>query len=302
MLSNIIKYILLFIIGLLVQRTLLSWLKKQRAYHPIYELSPTTHQKKRKTPSFGGVGIIITLFLSGLFFSYSTESLWCLYTTLASALIGFLDDTLATVYGKNKGLSAKYKFLLQNLLAILSLSVLQFFIILPLPIPVIILAYFLLIATPNATNLTDGLDGLLSGLGILSLIGFSYFIAKHNLTELAMLPISMIIAIGAFLVFNKSPAKLFMGDTGSLAIGTFLATLAIVLKNPLILIPLGAIYILETLSVIIQVISFKFTKKRIFLMAPLHHHFELLGLSETQVVGLFWTMGAFFLFLFIVLT
>lgn len=300
MLSNSIKYILLFIIGLLVQRTLLSWLKKQRAYQPIYESSPTTHQKKAKTPSFGGVGIIITLFLSGLFFSYSTESLWCLYTTLASALIGLLDDTLATVYGKNKGLSARYKFLLQNLLAILSLSVLQFF-IMPLPIPVVILAYFLLIATPNATNLTDGLDGLLSGLGILSLIGFSFFIAKYNLTGLAMLPISMIISISAFLVFNKAPAKLFMGDTGSLAIGTFMATLAIALKNPLILIPLGAVYILETLSVMIQVISFKVRKKRVFLMAPLHHHFELLGLPETKVVGLFWTLGAFFLFLFIVL-
>ncbi len=301
MLSNIIKYILLFIIGLLVHRTLLSWLKKQRAYQPIYELSPTTHQEKAKTPSFGGAGIIITLFLSSLFFSYSTESLWCLYTTLAAALIGLLDDTLSIVYGKNKGLPAKYKFLLQNLLAALSLGILQFY-IMPLPMPLFMLAYFLLVATPNATNLTDGLDGLLSGLGILSLIGFSYYIAQHNLTELAMLPISMIIAIGAFLVFNKPPAKLFMGDTGSLAIGTFLATLAIALKNPFILIPLGAVYILETLSVMIQVISFKVRKKRVFLMAPLHHHFELLGLSEIQAVRLFWTLGAFFLFLFITLS
>ena len=145
----------------------------------------------------------------------------------------------------------------------------------------------------NATNLTDGLDGLLTGCALVTCAGFAFLCTKvTGFLSLQSAVLSLTVALLVFYLFNRHPAKIFMGDTGSLALGAAFAAFAIVLGNVWILLPLGFIYILETVSVIIQVVYFKQTKKRIFLMAPLHHHFELCGLKEQYVVTLFWVVSA----------
>jgi len=158
---------------------------------------------------------------------------------------------------------------------------------------------FILLGSTNAANLTDGLDGLLAGLTIIALVGFFLVFLQSNQNQLALSCVVFIITLLVFLIFNKHPAKIFMGDTGSLALGAILAGYSIIANNPWLLLFFGAVLILETASVIIQVIGYKLTKKRVFLMAPLHHHFELLGLSQKNVVRLFWSVNIICLLAFI---
>jgi len=277
---------LLMGVGILVQYAIIRFLKHQAAYQPIYNLSPESHQVKSKTPSFGGVGILLAVWIGYLILdNYSVQTLWVLTVFSAYSLLGFVDDLLSLVKGKNKGLSAKQKFLLQWVIAIALLLIHAISIETLLFWNYMVIA-FLFVATSNATNLTDGVDGLLGTLSLASLFGI--LIAAHltGNSELAPLIITVILAIGAFLVMNWHPAKIFMGDTGSLGIGALLVALSTLIDVRLIIWTTG-IYILETLSVIVQVAVFKRTKKRVFLMSPLHHHFELLGLSETKIVCLF---------------
>lgn len=273
-------------VGILVQFAIIRFLKHRSAYQLIYSLSPESHQVKTKTPSFGGVGILLTVWIGYLIFgTFSAPELWVLAAFTAYSLLGLVDDLLSLLKGKNKGLSAKQKFLLQWVIAVVLIAIYAMTIE-PLLIWQYLVIAFLFVATSNATNLTDGVDGLLGTLSIISLGGI--LIATHltESTYLAPLIITFILAIGAFLVMNWHPAKIFMGDTGSLGIGALLVALSTLIDIRLIIWTTG-IYILETLSVIVQVAVFKRTKKRVFLMSPLHHHFELLGLSETKIVCLF---------------
>ena len=273
-------------------------LRKLKGLQQIYTLSPSAHQKKAGTVSFGGVAILgmswIGTALSGLLGQH--DVLFLLLSMTLFGVIGFADDLMSVMRKVNKGLSVRQKLALQTLACLVLLSAAQR---VGHPIPWLLwpLYVFVGIGTTNATNLTDGLDGLLSGLSILSLIGF--FVAFSGSPSLQTICALVIAVLLAFLVFNRNPAQIFMGDTGSLALGGLFFGAALWLQNPWILIPLGGVYILETMSVVIQVFWFKRTGNRLFKMSPLHHHFELCGFSEKQVVRLFWGIGLLFLLIFL---
>lgn len=271
---------------------LIAYLKKAKLFQKIYELSPEQHQQKTATPSFGGLGIMVNVALGLLFFPLKTYAgWWCVGVFFAFCTIGFLDDWLSLRAGKNQGLSPRMKFALQGLAA--AFFIIMYCILLnPIAWGWAIFYWFLFVGSSNATNLTDGLDGLLGGLSLITLWGFHYFFLQAGSETGEQLSVIFIVAMAAFLFFNRHPAKFFMGDTGSLGLGAFFAALSMYMQHPFILIPLGAVYIIETLSVMIQVGVYKRTQKRVFLMAPLHHHFEKLGCSEQQVVHLFWAFSA----------
>lgn len=295
-----INYIIIAILALVIQYLLIFVLKKVSVYQQIYELSPNTHQAKGKTPSFGGIGIVVGIILGQVILRlWSPEIIWLTLLMLAFAGIGLIDDGLSIFHKSNKGFSAKSKFGLQIIAGAILLAGYHFYMF-PLSLYDFLLYLFLIVGAANATNLTDGLDGLLAGTGIISFLGF-YVLLMLIGEELTRITMVILISLVAFLWVNKNPAKIFMGDTGSLAIGALLAGLSILIHNPWILIPFGGIFIIETISVIMQVTSYKLTKKRIFLMAPLHHHFELLGLSEKNTVRLFWFVQWIFVSLFLVL-
>ena len=261
--------------------------KRRQLSQPIYDDSPTTHQAKVGTPTMGGL-ILFLSFLSGLFIAgqWSPMVFWVAITTGMFWLIGLVDDSLALIKKNNKGLTAKSKFLWQLFAASLCVFLLYKW-LLPIPIWLVGVYIFLITGASNATNLTDGLDGLLGSTMLVSLAGvYLLFESKWMLEEQTMV-IIMMASISFFLVFNWYPAKLFMGDVGSLMLGAFLASAVIASGEWPMLIGFGAIYVIETLSVMLQVLWFKLYKTRIFLMSPIHHHFELLGMKEVPVVILF---------------
>ena len=260
----------------------------------IYEDSPESHQKKQGTPTMGGL-FIFGGFLTGALMlnQWNLTTLWVVATTALFCLIGGIDDVLALRKGKNKGLSAKAKFMIQIIVSIAMVGIFYQW-IKPIHWLEGILYVFLLTGTSNATNLTDGVDGLLGTTMLVSLVGMVVLLQKQWMAEELHLTYVMMASIVFFLLFNWHPAKIFMGDVGSLMLGAFLAALAIASSAWWVLIGFGAIYIIETLSVMIQVVSYKLRKKRVFLMTPLHHHFELLGMNDISVVLLFVLLQAGF--------
>lgn len=223
-----------------------------------------------------------------------------LLTAVAFGLIGFADDYLKVVLKRPLGLKARHKLAGQFLISLafyLVLRALKFETVLTVPwlgtfnlgwaYPIFILV--VLTGTVNAANLADGLDGLAGGLGVIALLAYGVICWLSKLTDLLYFPMAMAGGILGFLVFNLHPAKVFMGDTGSLALGGALAALAVLTHTEvLLLFPLGIVFVLEALSVIIQVLYFKMTGARVFLMAPIHHHFELKGWSEWKICLTFW--------------
>ncbi|SUK15710.1 phospho-N-acetylmuramoyl-pentapeptide-transferase [Staphylococcus agnetis] len=228
------------------------------------------------------------------------------FVTLGFGLIGFIDDYIIVVKKNNQGLTSKQKFLAQIVIAVIFFVVAKGMnafdfstsinlpftdISIPLSFAYVIFIIFWQVGFSNAVNLTDGLDGLATGL---SIIGFSmYAVMSFVLAQpaIGLFCVIMVAALAGFLPYNINPAKVFMGDTGSLALGGIFATISIMLNQELSLLFVGLVFVLETLSVMIQVTSFKLTGKRVFKMSPLHHHFELVGWSEWKVVGVFWTVG-----------
>jgi len=283
-----LNYALLFVLSLLFQWGLIIYFRKKKAYQNIYELSPKTHQNKQETPSFGGLGLLFSLWSFAFLFSLNQEILWLIAVFSSFASIGFIDDMLALISKSNKGLSAKRKFMIQCIIALISLQSFSL-IFTELSLAEYLFYGFIMVGFSNATNLSDGLDGLLAGCSLITIMGFCILLLNQvHYSPILSFLIALMISLFAFLVFNKYPAKIFMGDTGSLALGATFAGIALLLDNITLLLPLGAIYIIETASVILQVGSYKLRKKRIFLMSPLHHHFELLGLKEPAIVLLFW--------------
>ncbi|MAQ64681.1 MAG: phospho-N-acetylmuramoyl-pentapeptide-transferase [Actinobacteria bacterium] len=274
-----------FCVSVGLQFSLLLLFKSRKLFQPIYALSPQRHQLKQFTPSLGGIGILVSLWIVWFLYGMvllSESLLWVLIVFTSFSVLGFIDDSRSLLKKNNQGLTTKQKFLCQLILAVTLIFGYSYFFV-SLSIPILILYAFVMVGSSNATNLTDGLDGLLVSCSIVTLLGF--FLLGG--VEIQVFSIFLISVLAGFFVFNKHPAKVFMGDTGSLGLGALFAAMAITMGNVWILIPLGAVYILETISVIIQVLYFKRTRKRIFLMAPLHHHFELLGLSEPRIVTLF---------------
>ena len=272
---------------------------------------PQSHLKKTGTPTMGGLVfvlvpvLVLLVVMPSAFMDVKIQIVILSY--LGYSLIGFIDDFLIVVKKNNDGLSAKMKFLMQTILAVIIFLMYRGIASTSILIPLLNIEldlgifYFFLImimftAESNAVNLTDGLDGLSSGCMIVALAPFILFAIVQNEIGLAVFLLAVLGSLLGFLKNNFFPAKIFMGDTGSLALGGLLAACAMVLKKEILLIIIGGIFVMETLSVVLQVGSFKLTGKRIFRMAPLHHHFELGGMNEKNVVFMFWTIELIFAF------
>ena len=292
-----------FLISIILGPIFIPILHKFKFGQNIRKEGPQSHFKKAGTPTMGGVIFIIsvTIVMFVMRYKLSDEGMIILYSMIAFGFIGFLDDMLKIIHKDNLGLRAWQKMVLLLLfsvaIAYYSYTTLGSSIIISffgidinlglLYIPAVVIYYA---AATNAVNLTDGLDGLASTITVIVLIFFSIAAFNSDVKgnyQIQVFALALVGALLGFLKYNAYPAKVFMGDTGSLALGGAVASIALFLKNPLILVIVGGIYVFETLSVIIQVVSFKTRGKRVFKMAPVHHHFEQLGWSETKVVTVF---------------
>lgn len=304
-LSIMIGFIAAVVIGLL----LIPLLKRINFGQRISEYVGESHRKKEGTPTMGGIIFIVPTILAILFLvldnrlDMTYNLLIIMIVFVLYAFLGFLDDFLSIKRGKNEGLTVVQKFLGQIIIAIIffaiymkyngntvfSVSTLGIHIDLGWLYGIFIL--ILLVGFSNAVNLTDGLDGLVGGLSAIAFIAFaliSLFIGKEDVGIFCFVLTG---ALAGFLMFNSFPARVFMGDTGSLALGAVLATVAILTRREITLFVIGLVFCIETLSVMIQVFWYKKTKKRIFLMTPIHHHFEKKGYEEPDIVKGFWLIG-----------
>ncbi|HAK46708.1 MAG TPA: phospho-N-acetylmuramoyl-pentapeptide-transferase [Spirochaeta sp.] len=301
-------------------------LKKFKLGQMVRTDGPQSHLQKSGTPTMGGIMMILAVLVSSLLWQdLRNPYVWiCLVSIVGFGAVGFLDDYLKVTRKSTEGLHARFKIFGQvaiSLVVVLflyfnrhedtTLLFLPFFKnpVLDLGVLYIPFGVFILVAWTNAVNLTDGLDGLATGLVILVGIAFTiltYITGRADfasylqipyLPESSELPVFCFGLVGAavgFLWFNSHPAEVFMGDTGSLALGGVLGVISLMIKKEVLMVIIGGVFVLEILSVIIQVVSFKTTGKRVFKMAPLHHHFELNGWAETKVVIRFWIMGGMF--------
>lgn len=301
----VLAILIAFCVNIVLCPVFIPFLTRIKFGQNIREDGPNSHLKKAGTPTMGGIIIIISFIISSFFFLRGNfEAKLVVFSTLGFGFIGFLDDYIKIVQKRNLGLRAYQKIILQFAVSI----AMVYFIVqygnyekmyIPFTDKVLDLGWlyipfliFIIIGVANAVNLTDGLDGLASG--VTALVS-TFFIFVSWAAGGGTLPVAGA-ATGSllgFLLFNAHPAKVFMGDTGSLALGGFVVSTAIILRLPLFLPIVGFIYVIEVLSVIIQVGYFKATKgKRFFRMAPIHHHFELKGMEETRVVTLFYVITA----------
>ena len=287
-------YFILFALSIFFQASIIYFFKKKKFFQTIYNLSPESHQKKAKTPSMGGIGMLLTIGFSFFMFDQSVESKWLLSVVFLFGFIGLIDDVISLIFGKNQGLTTIQKFGIQVLFSIVVVALFAYNIN-ALNLWEFLLYVFCFTGMSNATNLTDGLDGLLAGSSILTLGGFLCLMVSYQYSSGVSFVVCAMISVVSFFFFNRHPALIFMGDTGSLFLGALFCALSILLGNIWIIIPFCALYILEAVSVIIQVIYFKWSRKRVFLMSPIHHHYELLGLKETVIVPLFWVMQLCFI-------
>jgi phospho-N-acetylmuramoyl-pentapeptide-transferase len=272
----------------------------------IREEGPAGHQGKAGTPTMGGLAVLLAVLVPFLILSnYRQASLAVLGTTVAMAALGFADDWTKLRKRRSLGLSGRTKLVIQALTAIalwlatdpvglqdtLRLRVVDVSIDLGIAYPVLI--FLVLAGATNGVNLTDGLDGLAAGCAAIVFLAFTAmtFITTGQ-QDLALLSACLVGACVGFLWFNSFPASVFMGDTGSLGLGGAIAALAVMTKTEVLLIVIGGIFVIEALSVAIQVFAFQRFRKRVFLMAPIHHHFELLGWSETKIILRFWIVAA----------
>ena len=279
-------------------------LRRLKFGQQIRQEGPQGHQKKAGTPTMGGIIILIALTLAFLRFSdRSLEVYILLVASLGFGLIGFLDDYIKIAFKRSLGLTPRQKLLGQLLFSVVVCVLLYMGghnTDLGIPgtdfaIPLGFLYYpflvLLMLGMSNAVNFTDGLDGLLSGTSAIAFGALAVIAMMRTEPEAAFFSAAMIGAVLGFLVFNAHPAKVFMGDTGSLGIGGGIVAVAALTKTELLLLLVGGVFVVEVLSVVIQVVSFKTRGKRVFKMSPIHHHFELVGWSEWRVVITFWLTG-----------
>lgn len=285
----------------------IGYFKMKKMGQAIREDGPQAHLAKTGTPTMGGVvflsSITLTSIVSGLWQKELTASFWSiLFILLLYGLLGFLDDFIKVFKKRNMGLNSKQKLIGQIIGGIILYLIMKsegindvLFIPLlgnvNLGIIYGLFAIFWLVGFSNAVNLTDGIDGLVSGLASISFGTYAIIAWQQQQYDVALICLATIGALLGFLIYNKKPAKIFMGDVGSLALGGMLAAISILLNQEWTLLLIGLVYVLETASVIIQVISFKLTGKRVFKMSPIHHHFELSGWSEWKIDIVFWIVG-----------
>lgn len=301
-----------FIISLCMGMILIPVLHKLKFGQEIREEGPKWHAKKSGTPTMGGLIFIAAIFamsaiccVLGLFFgidmpadsTYLKTLVMLLCLSAVYGVIGFIDDYIKVILKRNLGLTAKQKFLLQLVAAVgfvcWAVYGMDIATVVKIPFTSIELdfgiwfvpfAALVIIATVNSVNLTDGLDGLATCVTCMVALFFILFADKVANKAVALFASILLGSLMGFLMYNKFPAKVFMGDTGSLFLGGAVCGMAIVTEQPLALLIVGLVYVIESLSVILQVISFKTTGKRIFKMSPIHHHFEMCGWSETKIV------------------
>ncbi|QDY44566.1 phospho-N-acetylmuramoyl-pentapeptide-transferase [Planococcus glaciei] len=297
-----------FLLTVILMPLFIPLLRRMKFGQSIREEGPESHMKKTGTPTMGGlvylIAIIVTVLLVALFTEGLTADILILLLVLFGfGLIGFLDDFIKVVLKRNLGLTSLQKLIAQIVIAVISFLLLngtEFDTSVSIPftdaaielsVVYVLFIIFWLVGFSNAVNLTDGLDGLVAGTASIAFAAFGVLAIHQDENAIALFTFSVAGALLGFLVFNKYPAKVFMGDTGSLALGGALAMVSILLKQELLLLLIGLVFVIETLSVILQVGSFKLRKKRIFKMSPIHHHFELSGWSEWKVVTVFWLVG-----------
>ena len=293
--------VLAAVLVLLAGPRMIPELHKLKFGQSIREEGPKSHQAKSGTPTMGGIMIILSIAITSMVLGkLSLELVLALIIMLGHFVLGFVDDYIKVVKKHNLGLKAKQKLLGQIIIAVL----VAYFAGLPTDLWVpfagnidlgygfYVLILLVLVGTSNAVNLTDGLDGLASGTVIFAALTYMAICLALGKMDLAIFCGAMAGACLGFLKFNAHPAKIFMGDTGSLALGGAIAAAGILTHTEILLVVVGLVFVCEAMSVIIQVISFKTTGKRAFLMSPIHHHFELKGWAETKVVKSFCFAGA----------
>lgn len=311
--ENFLKLVFAFVIGFILvviaMPKVIPFLHKMKFGQVEREEGLESHKVKNGTPTMGGIVFVLAAIIAAVIVNigdlFNPEIILATIVLVGYSLIGFVDDALIIIKHSNKGLPPLAKLLAQIALAIICYFFAMNFIpgftsVVTIPIvkvnidfgilyPALILLMFA--GTSNGVNLSDGLDGLATGLSMVAIAPFIIFATMTKDYALASYATAMVGALLGFMMFNYHPAKIFMGDVGSLGLGGFLAILAILTKQELLLILVGGVFIMETVSVIIQVVSFKTRGKRVFKMAPIHHHFEMLGWSEQQVTISFWFIG-----------
>ena len=285
---------------------IIGYFRMKKQGQEIRDEGPKWHNSKAGTPTMGGLGFLAAAVITSIWYSLWTDKmttslLILVFVLLLYGIIGFLDDFIKLAKKQNEGLTSRQKFIAQVVVAIVFYVIyrmegypntLNFFgIELPLSIIYGLFVIFWLVGFSNAVNLTDGIDGLVSGLGTISFATYGIIAWKQQQYEVLIVCLAVMGGLVGFFPYNKKTAKIFMGDVGSLALGGLLAAVSIILHQEWTLLLIGLVYIFETASVIIQVTSFKMTGKRVFKMSPLHHHFEMSGWSEWKVDTVFWAIG-----------
>lgn len=302
-----------FILSILTGIIIIPWLRKLNAKQSVSLKITKTHLAKNGTPTLGGFIFIIPTIIS-IFLLYLKGSInithnliILLFVFLSYAILGFVDDFLKIKYKNNKGLKISMKFFFQLLIAIVFfyifmknggksvIEITSLGLTIPLGWGFGLFILFLLVGTSNAVNITDGLDGLAGGLSSIAFLAFGLLSWNTSWMqgnqELAIFCFILVGSLLGFLLFNSHPAKVFMGDMGSLALGAALATIAILTRHELSLALIGGVFVVEALSSLIQIVAIKKFHKKVFKMAPLHHHFEQLGWPEQDIVKVFWVVG-----------
>lgn len=298
--SHVAVLLIALAVGLVSGPFIIPALRRLKFGQEIREEGPSWHNKKSGTPTMGGIIFILAVFVSCMVvYWHDFKIVMLLYLSLAFGIIGFIDDFIKVKMKRNLGLTEIQKLLMQIVASVIFVGVLYINDVLPtvLLIPFthiqfqmgiwyLPFAVFIIIAGVNAVNLTDGIDGLATSVTVVVML---FFYAAGRALQNSIAGFSIAVAGGclAFLWFNKHPAKVFMGDTGSLFLGGAVAGVAVISGTPLFLLIAGGVYVIETASVILQVASFKLTGKRLFKMSPIHHHFEMCGWSEWKIVGTF---------------
>ncbi|UNC92877.1 phospho-N-acetylmuramoyl-pentapeptide-transferase [Candidatus Contubernalis alkaliaceticus] len=301
-----------FVISIIMGPVVIRIIKKYKMGQQVRDDGPKSHLKKTGTPTMGGVIFLFSFLITFLFFIPKTlEVFLILLVMLGNGAIGMLDDLTKFARRRSLGLKARNKLLGQGIMVIVLFLILwatghSTIVEIPFGGPSFnlgifypFLMLFIVIGASNAVNLTDGLDGLAAGTANISLLAYLFIALSLGMADIAFFCAAMVGACFGFLIFNFHPAKIFMGDVGSLSLGAALGTIAILTKTEILFVIIGGIFVIETLSVIIQVISYQAIGRRVFKMSPLHHHFELSGWSEWKVVAVFW--GAAFILSFFAL-
>jgi phospho-N-acetylmuramoyl-pentapeptide-transferase len=293
-----------FFLSVIICPLYISFSRRQRYGQQVRSDGPRRHFSKTGTPTMGGLVFLFSFLVTTLLFAPKTPRFFLvLLLIFSSAFLGFVDDYQKVVHRRSLGIRAREKLLAQFVFALIfyfTLLILGHSTLVAIPFTSLqvdlglfypLLIFVVMIGFSNAVNLTDGIDGLAGGTAILALLALLFLASLQGMQDLVFLSSALIGACFGFLIFNLHPARIFMGDVGSLSLGTALAVVGILVKAELTLVIIGGVFVLETLSVVLQVIFFKLTGKRVFLMSPLHHHFEIKGWSEWHVVIGFWALG-----------